>query len=102
MGRSPRARSGRRGIDAPRRVQDGDAVRTTLVAVEDNVPLSVDAYNEVSLVLADLSKEALDSAAGGRDHGPDHRAVHHDNIGGVGYQPRSPLRVLVLDLWAVA
>jgi hypothetical protein len=54
--------------------------------VRYDVPLSVDADDEVPLVLADLSEEALDGAAGGR--GPDHSAIHQDDFSAVVYRPR--------------
>jgi hypothetical protein len=65
------------------------AVRATPVGVQDDVPLGVDANDEAPLVLVDLdlSKEALDGATRGRDHGPDHGAVHHYDVGVVGYRP---------------
>jgi hypothetical protein len=50
-------------------LQDGGALRTLHVGVEDDVPLGVNADDEALLVLVDLLEEALDGTARGYDHG---------------------------------
>ena len=64
-------------------LQDGHPVPGAAAAAlrGDDAPLGVDADQELTAVPADLSEEGLDGVAGGRDGGPDHGAVVHDDVG---------------------
>jgi len=66
-------------------LQDGHPVPGAAAAAlrGDDAPLGVDADQELLAVPAadDLAEEGLDGVAGGRDGGPDHGAVVHDDVG---------------------